>query len=212
MSKFKVKPEDLPFNELVAFDVKRKPTQSGNVVLLKPDQPFNLANHSDVILMRSSVYLAENRWKGSNELIDLDLIQFIDDGRFVLKFNALKRIKLYGIQPSKPASVQFDLLRYIAYYTKVEQLEIDRLELPSGFRIALKFAALQVLSIDSIRIVKQTAIDLANQMSDWRCEDRPILITAGQLAKVYTGGCFQSELFGFHSLLKLLPLSKCLFS
>ena len=170
----------LPDRRRVAIDLRLNATDGQFAMALQPgDLPFR-ENDSDVILMTRNYYLFENRWRDSNELIDYRVVQFWDVARIDLNFQSLRRIKIYfGSELS--ARSQIDLLVILGSCTRVEQLEIDALELIDNSENDLEFKFLRLLSIDAIRVV--------NKYGQEAPEDTAIIqLRAVKLQTFYSGG------------------------
>lgn len=106
----------------------------------------------DLVLVHSELATFNNRWTPT-ELIDNRVVRFGNVKPPDPNLSNVKRIKIYGFH-SEPL---YELLRYLAEYTNVLELQIDTLVLVGGRMYDYSFRSLQTLSIDSIEMNGQVS-------------------------------------------------------
>lgn len=120
---------DLPLGDRLMINLKRQHWDLEFASVLQPNDPPVRSNKADVILIHSKFsddYMFENRWTDSNELVDYDVIQYVDEGRLDLSLQLVKRIKIAGLQFAQlPLAAHANLLRCLSGFTWLEQLEMD---------------------------------------------------------------------------------------
>ena len=144
----------VPTSPRVAVYFRTQCFGSLSVVSCHPDEPPIRSNRYDVIVKPFSVCLSESylHWKHSNQFIDHQVIQPLENFFIDLWIKSLRRIKLYGIRFKLSIVAQANLLKFLSEYTCVEELEIDELGMLPFSVLELSFNSLRLLSIDAIRI------------------------------------------------------------
>lgn len=140
-----------------------------------------LLGKSDVVLVGDGQFVYNNRWKLENELVDFSAVQCWKDRDLTkcLNWSLLKRIKIYGGLPRPNMTI---LLNYLSKFSQLKQLEIDVLNLLRASNSTYLFDALDLLSIDAVKMV-----DMDNVSTKVPNERATVQIRARELNTVYLG-------------------------
>lgn len=95
-------------------------------------------------------YEFNNRWKYDDVLVHYGSIEHWDGSRLWMNCSQLNRIKIYGLDRQPIASL---LARLSEDAARLQELEIDTLQLLAGSQTEYTFKDLQLLSVDCVRVV-----------------------------------------------------------
>ena len=152
-------------------------------VKLEPNGPHvqrSPLNQSDVAIVPVGHYSFNNRWRLENDVIDCNAVRtWTEPEQFTsikLNWPHLKRIKIFGL----PRHQMTHLLNKLNTHSSVGQLEIDTLELHKGVTSRYTFNSLDLLSIDSVRVIDISGHEMPSSFSS-------LEINAKELNTVYLG-------------------------
>lgn len=190
-----------------------RPVHQACRVKLKPGVPHvsesSPSNQSDVVIVRYDLCSFNNRWRLENDVIDYNAIRFWSNAQefatIRLNWSSVKRLKIYGLARHQAT----ELLTKLNSLTSVAQLEIDRLELYMGVTSRYTFDSLDLLSIDSVRVIDINGGEKPDAFA-------MLEINAKELNTVYLGewnfeldiirwmpfnGYYSMQFGGYHSML-----------
>lgn len=94
-------------------------------------------------------YSLDNRWKLSDDTVNYTVIERFQIGRMLYDDSNLRRLKICRL----PAVMTDDYLSFLSQKNRLEQLELEQLELVRGKTPEWRFNALLSLSIDTLTVV-----------------------------------------------------------
>lgn len=140
--------ENQPENELEV----RSENASGNELEIESN-PIE----QDLVICVDHNFSFDNRWAFTNDLVDYRTVVVWDDQRLEMDCSKLKRVKIYGLRAEPMAA----LLERLCSTARLEQLEIDTLEIKKGTANTYLFNHLKRISVNAIKFVDNYA-EVAN--------------------------------------------------